>query len=497
MNADGDPERLSCDVAVVGSGIAGLSAALAAAEAGADVLILERAPRGEHGGNTRYTEAFLRMKSISEVADDFDESLADNSGHHLDPQLIAETLADESAWHPVVRTLNFTSPALISRFSEEAGPTLRWLEGFGVRFEALATPFITTSTSRLMPVGGGLAMVETLTAAAEARSVRFAFATAAWSLRLRPDGTPAGLRARRGGRNVDVSCDAVILASGGFQGNDEMMARYVERAAYVRPIARGGYYDKGEGIQMALDIGAAPAGNYSLFHAEPIDPRSGIAEPALFVFPYGILVNRHGRRFTDEAPGTVDATYEAITRHILEQPDGLGYVLLDEKIEDVPNYRVAVRTNQPPITAASLPTLAEKLGIPTDPLVTTVEEFNAACPSSESFAPLRLDGRSTSKLQPPKSNWARPLDTPPYRAYPITCANVFSFGGLLVNSSAQVIDREGLPIPGLYAAGEVIGLYHGSYVGSTSVLRGAVFGRLAGQHAPGLATALGASGGSS
>jgi len=489
-------DRISCDVAVVGSGIAGLSAALAAAEAGADVLVLERATRGEHGGNTRYTEAFLRMKSISEVADDFDESLAENSGHHIDPHLIAETLDDENAWHPVVRTLNFTSPVLISTFSEEAGPTLRWLEGFGVRFEALATPFITTSTSRLMPVGGGLALVEALTKAAEARSVRFEFATAAWSLLLLDDGALAGVRAKRGGRTLDVSCGAVILASGGFQGNDEMMARYVDRAAYVRPIARGGYYDKGEGIQMALDIGAAPAGNYSLFHAEPIDPRSGIAEPALFVFPYGILVNRHGRRFTDEAPGKVDATYEAITRRILEQPDGLGYVLLDEKIEDVPNYRVAVRTNQPPITAASLPTLAEKLGLPADALVATVEEFNAACPSRQSFEPLRLDGRATSQLHPPKSNWARPLDTPPYRAYPITCANVFSFGGLLINSSAQVIDREGLPIPGLYAAGEVIGLYHGSYIGSTSVLRGAVFGRLAGQHAPRSAASTSATPGS-
>ena len=477
-------ESINCDVAVVGSGIAGLSAALAAAEAGADVVVLERAVRGEHGGNTRYTEAFLRMKSVSEVADDFDDRLAENAGHHLDPQLVSETLADEDDWPPVVRTLNFTSPALISTFSEQAGPTLEWLEGFGIRFESLATPFITTSTSRLMPVGGGLAMVEALTDAAEARSVRFAFETAAWTLRLLDDGSLTGLRVRQGGRNVDVDCRAVILACGGFQGNDEMMARYVERAAYVRPIARGGYYDKGEGIQMALDIGAAPAGNYSLFHAEPIDPRSGIAEPALFVFPYGILINRHGERFTDEAPGTVDATYEAITRRILEQSDGLAYVLLDEQIEDVPNYQVAIRSNQPPITAGSLPALADALGVPADALVAAVAEYNAACPSGGGFEPLRLDARSTSGLNPPKSNWARPLDTPPFRAYPITCANVFSFGGLLVNSSAQVIDREGLPIPGLYAAGEVIGLYHGHYIGSTSVLRGAVFGRQAGRHAP-------------
>ena len=477
-------DEISCQVIVVGSGIAGLSAALAAEEQGADVVVLERAPRGEHGGNTRYTEAFLRMKSVSEVSEDFDDSLADNSGHHVDPQLISEMLAEEGSWSSIVRTLNVTNPALISKFSEETGPTLQWLETFGVRFDALATPFITTSTSRLAPIGGGLALVDTLTKAAEARSVRFEFQTTARSLLLREDGQLGGLRARRAGRPLMVNGGVVILASGGFQGNHEMMARYVERAAYVRPIARGGYYDKGEGIQMALDIGAAPAGNYGLFHAEPIDPRSGISEPALFIFPYGVLVNREGLRFTDEAPGRVDATYEAITRRILEQPGGIAYVVLDEKLTQVPNYRVAIRTNQPPIIADTLEALADSLGVPGDVLASTIESFNAACPSSEAFEPLRLDGLSTSGLRPPKSNWARPLDTPPFRAYPITCANVFSFGGLMVSTTAQVIDLDGVAIPGLYAAGEVVGLYHGAYVGSTSVLRGAVFGRLAGQHAP-------------
>lgn len=477
-------EQLHCDVVVVGSGIAGLSAALAAAEGGADVVVLERAPRDEHGGNTRYTEAFMRMKSAGEASDDFADALADNAGHHIDPQLISETLRDEGTWHPVIRTLNFTNPALISTFAEEAGPTLQWLETFGLRFESLATPFITRSTTRVAPVGGGLALVETLTAAAEARSVRFAFETTARSLLGGGDTAITGVRARRSsGAPVEVTASAVVLASGGFQGNDEMMARYVERASLVRPIARGGYYDKGEGIQMALDAGAAPGGNYGLFHAEPIDPRSGIAEPALFVFPYGVLVNSEGRRFTDEAPGRVDATYEAITRRIFEQPGGIAYVVLDEKIEDVPNYQVAIRTNQPAVKSGSLEGLADALGLPRDAFVATIERYNAACPEGGGFEPLDLDGRATLALDPPKSHWARPLDTPPFRAYPITCANVFSFGGVLVTSDGQVVDSDGLAMPGLYAAGEVIGLYHGTYVGSTSVLRGAVFGRLAGRHA--------------
>ena len=118
-----------------------------------------------------------------------------------------------------------------------------------------------------------------------------------------------------------------------------------------------------------------------------------------------------------------------------------------------------------------------------DALAATIAEYNAACPAGGDFAPLAVDGRATAGLDPPKSNWARTIDTPPFRAYPISCANVFSFGGVQVTSSAQVVGGDGQVMRGLYAAGEVIGMYHGTYVGSTSVLRGAVFGRLAGAHA--------------
>src|SRR4051794_6852820 len=241
-------ETLECDVVVVGTGIAGLSAALAASEGGADVVVVERAARGEHGGNTRYTEAFLRMKSVAEPSDDFEERLGDVPGFHIDPALAMATLGEEDEWHPLVRALNFTTPALIERFAQEAGPMLQWLETFGLRFESLATPFITVSTTRLMPVGGGLALVEALTAAADKGSVRFEFETPARSLVDGEHGGAGGLRARRAdGSTLELRAGAVILACGGFQGNDEMMARYVDRAAYVRPIARGGYYNRGEG----------------------------------------------------------------------------------------------------------------------------------------------------------------------------------------------------------------------------------------------------------
>ena len=143
-----------------------------------------------------------------------------------------------------------------------------------------------------------------------------------------------------------------------------MLAQYLgPTAKYIRPVARGGYYNKGEGIRMALDLGAATAGDFSAIHAEPLDPRSGREEPIVLVFNYGILVNRDGHRFVDEAPATVDATYESITRVIQTQPGGIAWAIFDRRIEDVPNWRVSVRSDQSPIEAPTLEELAAMCGI--------------------------------------------------------------------------------------------------------------------------------------
>ena len=185
-----------------------------------------------------------------------------------------------------------------------------------------------------------------------------------------------------GHKSLELRAPSVILGSGGFEGNPEMLTHYLgPRARYIRPVARGGYYNKGEGIRMALAAGAAACGDYGSFHAEPLDPRSGATEPVVLVFNYGILVNKNGARFVNEAPATVDATYEAITRIIFEQPDGIAYCILDSRIDDVPNWKRSVRSDQPPVTAATLPELAGKLGIDAGELIATVEAYNAACPS--------------------------------------------------------------------------------------------------------------------
>jgi tricarballylate dehydrogenase len=214
-----------------------------------------------------------------------------------------------------------------------------------------------------------------------------------------------------------------------------------------------------------------------------------MAEAVVFIYPYGILVDKHARRFTDEAPGTVDAHYDNISRCIAEQPDGICYVIFDSKVEEIPRWKTSIRSDQPAISAPSLKALATQLGLPEEALVATVAAFNEACPKDDSaFEPFKLDHRATAGLAVGKSHWSRRIDQGPFHAYPIIATNCFTFGGLKVDPDAQVLDQDGRVIAGLYAAGETMGLYHQVYTGSTSVLRGLVFGRRAAHHAARLKT---------
>lgn len=470
------------EVVVVGCGVAGLAAAVSASAAGARVSLLERSPREERGGNSRYTESYFRMKSESEVTDDFQSGLEAHAGGYLDPELVKGVLRAPDQWPPLLRSLSFVDPELIAEFARQTPETVGWLRRFGVRFEFLPTQFITQSTSRLLPVGGGLAIVEALAEAAERQGVTFHYETTAQSLLLGDDGV-VGLRARSRVRGSVEFRGPVILGCGGFEGNPEMLTQYLGAGAnFLRPVARGGLYNKGEGIRMALQAGAAPAGEFGGFHAEPIDPRSGVSEPSIMIFPYGILVNRRGERFVDEASDLVDRIYEAVTREIWRQPEGLAYCVCDARVREIPGYMRAIHTDQPAIESGTLRGLAEKLELPREVFEATVRRYNEAAHPGP-WDPLALDGRSTRGLVPPKSNWAVPLERPPFFAYPVICSVVFTYGGVKVTPRSEVINTDGDVIPGLYAAGEVIGMYYGSYLGSTSVLKGLVFGRIAGAHA--------------
>jgi tricarballylate dehydrogenase len=475
------------DVVVAGCGVAGLSAAVTAAERGLKVALLERSSREDRGGQSRYTEAYLRMKALDQVTDDFEDYLASNVGLYVEPDLMAEMATGRENWSHATRTLALPDTEVIGNFADKVPPTIKWLQGLGVKFDFLPTQFLTKTQPRLLPVGGGAALVDALAAQAEKLGVTFFYHTTARRLILDDDARVAGLVAHQQGARTIRFKGSVVLACGGFEGNPALQSKYIgPRSVYLRPICKGAYFNRGEGIEMALEIGAAPSGDFGSYHAEPIDPRSGVSEPSVFIFPYGILVNKSGKRFVNEAPGTVDAWYERITRRIYEQDEGIAYVILDQRIKDIPNYRLAIRSDQPAIEADSIEALATKLGIDPTMLAQTLVDYNAACPACDGAAPnrydpLKVDGVATTGLQPPKSNWSLPIDRGPFMAYPIISANVFTFGGLKVNPNGQVLDTDGYPMPNLYAAGEVIGMYYTNYAGATSVLKGLVFGRLAAQ----------------
>lgn len=472
------------DLVIVGCGIAGLSAAVTALQAGLSVTLLERAPKEEFGGNSRWTEAYLRMKNDREIADDFEEHFAANAGVNLDPNLLAAAAEPYEYWPDYVKAHPFPDPEVIARFADRAPATVAWLKGFGLRFEPQPIYLLTQNTQRIAAQGGGLVLIERLMQEAEALGARVLYRTTAQDLLRDGQGRIAGIAATGpDGNRIELRGRGTVLASGGYQGNPEMLARYMgNRARHIRPVARGGYYNRGEGIRMALEAGAAAAGDFGSYHAEPVDPRSRQPEAVVFIYPYGVLVNRRGERFLDEAPGTADATYDDITRTVADQPDGIAYVIFDDQVEDIPRWRASIRTDVPAVEAPTLEGLVAALDLPPEALA-TIAAYNAACPAQGRFDPTRLDGLATVRLTPAKTNWARPIVKPPFRAYPIISANCFTFGGLKVNADAQVLDGDGKPMPGLYAAGETVGLYHQVYTGSTSVLRGAVFGRLAAQHA--------------
>lgn len=460
------------DLVIIGTGVAGTAAAVAAKERNEslDVAIVERAAEGDHGGNSRWTDAYIRLKEDGSPAEDFREDFERFSKGKADGAIV-DTIADE------------------------AKPTIDWLRDHGVRFKQLDTMFLTSNRQRLLPVGGGLEIVESLLDDAQAAGVEVYFETTAEELVRSEEGEIEGLWTRDAdGNSQFFESDAVIIASGGFEGNPEMLTQYIDGdVTDLETIAVGGEFNKGEGIKMAMNVGAGTDGQFSHFHAEPYDPRSDAPEAAVMAFPYGILVNKHGERFVDEGGKTVDEHYEYVARRIREQPDQIAYLISDQKLYDVPKIDQSIATPLDPYEGdadyasgedpleTTIRNLAEDIDVDVDPLVQTVRAYNDSINDAD-FDPFTKDGKRAD-LPLPKSNWAQPISSPPFVAYPVKCANVFTFGGIATDSNGQVLTPDERPIPGLYAAGEVTGLYFHKYTGATSVLRSLVFGRLSGQHA--------------
>jgi len=453
-------------IVVVGHGAAGLAAALSAAEearrrnAAIDITILEKASEEEAGGNTRFSPSYMRMAAPDRLAPGFEEDMRQACGGQGDADYF--------------RTL-----------AERAVSTMAWLQSHGVEF-SIPPYYLSVGPPRIQPVGGGRAIIERLGQAAKSADVRIRYASAATRLIL-SQGRISGIALRSDdSTTTTLDADAVVLATGGFQGDGAMMqAQFGPLAHSLMLISPGTRFDTGDGIRMAREQGARVSGDWDGMHIEPVDPRNAHPAPVVLVYPYGIVVDQAGRRFFDEGGGLVHETWEGFARDIhFSQPGSVAYAILDSRLFEIADYRRAIRSDVPPFQSDTIEGLAAQIDIPADALLRTVNAFNAAANGSISqFDATRCDGLAAAPaLTPPKSNWARPLNRPPYLAYPLVGAIAYTFGGLSTNAKAEVLSGQG-PIPGLYAAGEITGNFYRTAPNAVSMLRALVFGRIAGQRA--------------
>lgn len=449
-------------VVVIGQGAAGLAAALAAAEAARDgdrdidITLVDKASETEAGGNTRWSPSYMRMAAPDRV----------------EPGFVRDMMA---------ATRGAGDQAYFARLAEAAPATVAWLCAFGVRFHQ-PTYYLAKGPPRIQPEGGGAALVAALVEAAKRAGIVFRYGCAARSL-LEQGGRIGGVVLENG---ATLRTDAVVLASGGFQGNGAMMREHFGAGAEtMRLISPGTRYGTGDGIRMARALGADLSGDWNGMHAEPVDARARNSAPVVLVYPYGIVVDRTGRRVFDEGAGLVHETWEHFARHIhFRSPGGVVYAILDSRLFTIEGYERAIRSEVPPARAETIEELAEKIGIDGKALTAAVADYNRACTGDERrFDPTLCDGLAAAPtLKPPKSNWARPISQPPYLAYPLVGAVAYTFGGLATDLCARVL-RNGAPIAGLYAAGEITGHFYHTAPNAVAVLRALVFGRIAGREA--------------
>ena len=485
------------DVCVAGAGNAALCAAISAAEKGARVLVLERAPHSENGGNSRFTAGGFRF--VYSGVDDL-RDLCDLSESEIEMSEFGSYTEDQF-FDDMFRVTEFRCDSdLVEVLVRNSLPTIRWLHDRGVRFVPMygRQAFKTEGKFRFWgglsveARGGGPGLVDMETKIAKQAGVEIRYAAKVTDL-LYDGERVEGVVVRENGKIGEIRSRSVVLATAGFEANPEMRSRYLGRDWELAKV-RGTRFNTGAGIRMAIDIGAAPYGNWSSCHAVAWDlnaPEFGdLAVGDQFQkhsYPFSIIVNLDGERFLDEGADLRNYTYAKYGRTILEQSNQTAWQIFDAKVQHLlrDEYRIRQITK---VSANTIEELAEILyhehGMNRDQFVRTVADFNAAVHSDIPFDPTIKDGRSTDGLAVKKSNWAMTLDKPPFEAYGVTCGITFTFGGLRITPNAEVLDEDLEPIPGLFAAGELVGgLFYHNYPGGTGLMNGSVFGRIAGNSA--------------
>ena len=485
--------EIRTQVVVVGAGNAAMAAAVAARETGAEVIVLEKAPRAHRGGNSALT---IQMRFPFSGVEDLIPLIPGISARVAGE--MAEQVAGYSQqdyWDDIMAvTSGLSDGELAGTLVRRAYPTVEWMRGLGHEWEpTFKNPL---SANAVSFAGGGYNLIERWFAAGRRLGIKFHYDSRATELLQDLRGNVTGVRVLRPSGYHTYHANAVVLACGSFESSPEMRARYLG-TGWDSVKLRGVPYNTGDGLQMALAIGALPFGSWSTCHASPQDferPAYDLPGPDVagdywsrYAYPYSVMVNLDGRRFVDEGATWRGLTYARMGRAILAQPQAKAFQIFDAKHRDLGilrRYRDAEV-----VRAGSLESLGRGLGIgDVATFVATLREFNSAVQPG-TFNAFRPDGKAAANIDPPRRNWALLIDSPPFEGYAVTCGMTFCYGGLQISSEGEVLHTLDRPIPGLFAAGEMVGgLWAWNYPSGGGMMAGAVFGRIAGGAAGRFAT---------
>jgi tricarballylate dehydrogenase len=480
-------------VVVVGSGLAGLMVAVSAAEAGRSVVVLDAAGPDASGGNTRYSIGVLRLphaglqdlRSVVTAEEDWERVAAE-------PYSAGQFFEDLRS-----ATRGEGDLDLLQVVVDRAREAVEWLKKHGVE--------LSFSSARFAPAGGdgqkaklahgietmisgqGIGLLRQLTAVAQRLNVEFIHGATAEEVIFE-----GGAVTEIVGRNPEgvfrLHTQSVVVATGSFDSCPTLRARHLG-PWWDEANIRGGMFNTGLLLESLLRNGAAPAGQWSGVHAVAADPGApACGDSAVgdvfgrYSYPFGISINEKGERFFDEGANIATYTYASIGMKIYAQPNHRAWQIFDAR--GIAHLEARYARSEP-IRGDSLAELASKLPLQTSNFLRVATEFNSACPLGE-FRADRPDGLAAHpRNQPPKSNWAVPIQVPPFRAYPVEPLVTFTFGGLKVDGRGRVMSTAGTFIPGLYACGEAVGAFAHNVPAGTDMVKTAVTALLVGSSVAG------------